>query len=266
MAKDDQKQPKKGKKGKEGQESPALSTPPERLRFAHATTKTISPDIVRTVPEAHPTVKFQPLPPPTGSQPYHLSLEQVIPDKVPAIENAGRLVFHTAGDTGGVKSPQDQRIVAMHMVTDSEGADPAAQPAFFYHLGDVVYYNGEDTKYYDQFYEPYGDYPLPIFAIPGNHDGDPIDKTVKSLDAFVANFCSPTPVVRKEAGEYPRHAMIQPNVYWTLEAPFVTIVGLYTNVPEGGVVHNDQAAWFTSELASAPTNKALIVALHHPVY
>src|SRR5204862_734259 len=128
--------------------------------------KTISPDLVLTLPAAHPTVKFQPLPQPTGSQPYHLSLERVIPDKVPAIENAGRLVFHTAGDTGGVKSPQDQRIVAMHMVTDSEGADPAAQPAFFYHLGDVIYYNGEDTKYYDQFYEPYGDYPLPIFAIP----------------------------------------------------------------------------------------------------
>jgi hypothetical protein len=60
--------------------------------------------------------------------------------------------------------------------------------------------------------------------------------------------------------------MIQPNVYWTLEAPFVTIVGLYTNVPEGGIVQEDQAAWFTSELANAPTTKALIVALHHPIY
>jgi hypothetical protein len=266
MAKDDQKKDKKGKKGKDEQGSTASSTPPESLEFAYATTTRISPHIVRTIPEAHPTVKFQPLPSPTGSRPYHLSLEQVIPDRVSAIEVAEQLVFHTVGDTGGVKAPQSQRIVAMHMVTDFEGSDPAAQPAFFYLLGDVVYYNGEDSKYYDQFYEPYGDYPLPIFAIPGNHDGDPITYKVKSLDAFVANFCSPTPVVRKEAGEYPRHAMIQPHVYWTLEAPFATIVGLYTNVPEGGEVHDDQAAWFTSELANAPTDKALIVTLHHPIY
>src|SRR5436305_6915560 len=208
MAKDDQKRTKKSKKDKKGDKThePTASTPPpEKLKFAHPIAKTISPHIVRTVPELHPTVKFQPLPKPTGPTPYHLSLEQVIPDKVPAIKEAGRLVFHIAGDTGGVKVPQDQRIVAMHMVTDYEGTDTATQPAFFYHLGDVVYYNGEDSKYYDQFYEPYSDYPLPIFAIPGNHDGDPIDNTTPSLDAFVANLCSPTPVVRKEAGEYPRH-------------------------------------------------------------
>ena len=59
--------------------------------------------------------------------------------------------------------------------------------------------------------------------------------------------------------------MIQPNVYWTLNTPFATIVGLYTNVPEGGVVHADQAAWFEGELAAAPTDRALIVALHHPL-
>src|SRR5215813_6963669 len=130
MAKDDQKQQKKSKKGKADQEPPASSTPPERLAFAYVTEKRISPHIVRTIPETHPTVKFQPLPSPTGSQPYHLSLEQVIPDKVSVIEAAGRLVFHTAGDTGGVKAPQSQRIVAMHMVTDSEGTDPATQPVF----------------------------------------------------------------------------------------------------------------------------------------
>jgi hypothetical protein len=254
-------------KGNSNQEpAPSSSNPAPTRRFGHRVVRTISPQTVRAVPEALPSEQFQPLPQPTGPSPYHLSLEQVIPDKIAAINAAGRLVFHIVGDTGGVKTPQDQRIVAMHMVTDTEGTDPTTLPAFFYHLGDVVYYNGEGVKYYDQFYEPYGDYPLPIFAIPGNHDGDPIDNTVKSLDAFVANFCSPTPEVRKEAGEYPRHSMTQPNVYWTLEAPFVTIVGLYTNVPEGGVVKDDQAAWFASELANAPTDKALLVALHHPIY
>lgn len=236
------------------------------LTFARALTPNISPNIVRTAQATHPLVKFQPLPSPTGPQPYHLSLEQVVPDAVPAINAAGRLVFHIAGDTGGVKEPQPQTIVAMHMMQDCEEADASKQPAFFYHLGDVVYYNGEESKYYDQFYDPYGHYPRPIFAIPGNHDGDPIDDTTPSLDAFVVNFCSPTPVIRKEAGEYQRTTLIQPNVYWTLEAPFATIVGLYTNVPEGGEVQDDQAEWFAAELANAPTDKALIVALHHPIY
>lgn len=46
------------------------------------------------------------------------------------------------------------------------------RPSFLYHLGDVVYFYGEASNYYPQFYEPYAFYPVPIFAIPGNHDGD----------------------------------------------------------------------------------------------
>jgi len=60
--------------------------------------------------------------------------------------------------------------------------------------------------------------------------------------------------------------MIQPNVYWTLLAPYVTLIGLYTNVPEGGEIHPDQVTWFENELGSADKSKALIVALHHPVF
>jgi hypothetical protein len=60
--------------------------------------------------------------------------------------------------------------------------------------------------------------------------------------------------------------MTQPNCYWTLQAPLVTIIGLYTNCPEHGVVEQDQADWFQSELAAADKGKALIVALHHPPY
>ena len=60
-------------------------------------------------------------------------------------------------------------------VADAMSADVAhggaAGPAFFFHLGDVVYYFGEGRYYYDQFYEPFRAYDRPIFAIPGNHDG-----------------------------------------------------------------------------------------------
>jgi hypothetical protein len=46
----------------------------------------------------------------------------------------------------------------------------------------------------------------------------------------------------------------------------VTIVGLYTNVPDGGRLADDQLRWLTHELKAAPGDAALLVALHHPVY
>ncbi len=42
----------------------------------------------------HPNLPFQNLPQPTGPQPYHLSLEQVLPrHHIEAIQAAGKLVF-----------------------------------------------------------------------------------------------------------------------------------------------------------------------------
>ena len=78
-------------------------------------------------------------------------------------------------------------------------------PSFFYILGDVIYYYGEASNYYPQFYEPYLHYPAPIFAIPGNHDGDlatPVPQGVTSLEAFVNNFCATTPHVTPDAGPW----------------------------------------------------------------
>ncbi len=74
------------------------------------------------------------------------------------------------------------------MTADCQVPDSAARPVFFYHLGDVIYYTGLGSEYYNQFYEPYQQYPLPIFAIPGNHDGEVDDTTQQSLAAFVTNF------------------------------------------------------------------------------
>jgi hypothetical protein len=221
--------------------------------------------VQRTPPPPAGGDPFQPLPAPTGTAPFHLALSDVLTgDAMAAIEAAGALVFHCVGDTGGIMNPTPQQAVATAMSADLT-ATPA--PSFLFHLGDVVYFNGESAQYYPQFYEPYADYQAPIFAIPGNHDGDPINAAVApSLSAFVANFCAPTATRTPTAHEVARAAMTQPNVYWTLDTPFVTIVGLYTNVPEGGVVGDDQARWLAGELAAAPTDRALIVALHHPVY
>jgi hypothetical protein len=216
--------------------------------------------------------KALPAPPPAGSAPYRLDLAEVLGAKaVAAIEGAGKLVFHAVGDTGGIKQPEFQENVAAAMERDFEALNP--MPSFFYHLGDIVYFYGQRARYYEQFYEPYMHYPAPILAIPGNHDGDVLalgepeePPEPSSLDGFATNFCAAPGTHTSEAGESPRQAMTQPNVYWTLTTPLATIIGLYTNVPEHGDVDPEQAAWVASEVAAAPKNRALIVAAHHPVY
>jgi hypothetical protein len=205
---------------------------------------------------------FQPLPHPTGQYPYRL----VLTDVMAGVQPDAPIVFHCVGDTGGIKDPAPQIAVAHAMQAGLTGAD-GPPPTFLYHLGDVVYFVGAASEYYPQFYEPYADYPIPVFAIPGNHDGS-VDPAVPapSLAAFVANFCATDPHLTPEAEEVNRHAMTQPNVYWTLVTPRVTIIGLYTNVPEGGRVQTDQAAWLQEELSAADPHLPVIVTLHHPVY
>ena len=213
------------------------------------------------------------LPAPTGTPPYHVDLASVLSEEaVQKIVDRKRLVFHSVGDTGGVNTTTYQQHVTTYMELDFSDDDPdGANPAFFYHLGDVVYYDGEVTNYYWEFYEPYLHYAAPIFAIPGNHDGDvdPNDaynKPSDSLKGFARNFCSQAAIHLPEADDAPRDAMTQPNVYWTLDTPLATIIGLYTNVPEGGRLGQNQLAWFEQELASAPKGQALILSLHHPIY
>ena len=80
-----------------------------------------------------------------------------------------------------MKTPEPQKLVPQGLEESLKGVQlapslrgAAMSPAFCYHIGDVVYYNGEVDKYYDQYYEPYETYPLPILAILGNHDGEPL--------------------------------------------------------------------------------------------
>ncbi|MBI1744349.1 metallophosphoesterase [Candidatus Acetothermia bacterium] len=213
------------------------------------------------------------LPSPTGAPPYHLDLSSILSEEViNKIADKKRLVFHTVGDTGGVNTTTYQQQVATYMELDFNDNDPdGANPSFFYHLGDVVYYDGEVINYYWEFYEPYLHYPAPIFAIPGNHDGDvdPNDQfntPADSLKGFMRNFCSQAAIHLPEADDAPRDAMTQPNAYWTLKTQLATIIGLYTNVPEGGLLGSSQIDWFKQELASAPAGRALILSLHHPIY
>jgi hypothetical protein len=200
---------------------------------------------------------FAPLPAPTGAYPYRLSTAAL------GLGAATSRVLHAVGDTGGVKDPNPQMKVASAMIADRAQSGAA----LLYHLGDVVYFNGDESEYGAQFYEPYAHYQAPIVAIPGNHDGDNSDDpSVASLAAFVENFCSATPHLDPQAQETNRDTMDQPNAYWTLTDELLTVIGLYTNVPEGGVVAQDQIDWLVAELRAAPSAGALLVALHHPPY
>ncbi len=215
---------------------------------------------------------FQPLPKPPGKAPYRLDLAAVVPDAVARMREAGGMVLHMVGDTGGVRDPNPQTLVAQGLERDLARSSKFGTPAFFYHLGDVIYFDGESAQYYPQFYEPYDHYPNPMLGIPGNHDGDVFDNGKRvnpepSLASFVRNFCATRPGRHSpDAGDVGRTAMIQPNVYWTLLTPFATFVGLYTNVPEGGVVEPEQQAWLAGELAAAGNELPVIVALHHPPF
>jgi 3',5'-cyclic AMP phosphodiesterase CpdA len=208
--------------------------------------------------DQHPELSqpFEPLPAPTGTAPYRLELSHVVGRLAPQ-----QRVLHIIGDCGGVKDPKPQANVATAMIEDLEKSRPVAEVC--YGVGDWVYFHGAEAEYPHQFQEPYAHYNLPMLGIPGNHDGD-AEHGETSLEAYVRYFCARTPELRPEVAEYHRDTMTQPNCYWTLQDELVTIVGLYSNVPSGGEIQQDQVDWLASELSAAPKGVALIVALHHP--
>lgn len=215
-------------------------------------------------PVTHRNISFQPLPRPLDLPPYRYDLAANFPDIAKSIGN--NMTFHVVGDSGGVQDGEFQNNVAEQMIAHLNSA-AGAKPLFCYHVGDVVYFTGMHDDYYAQFYEPYAHYDVPIFSIPGNHDGEVDDPTVQtSLDGWVDYFMQAHPDVDPISKDAPRVQLNLPNVYWTLTTPLATIVGMYTNVPEGGSVDSTQQQWVTNEFATAPADRAFILALHHPIY
>jgi Calcineurin-like phosphoesterase len=213
--------------------------------------------------------RFIPIPQPA---PAHLATPFSIfdPKASQAALKAGKLVFHCVGDTGGIHGTATEEAIAVAMEDQIKAAPADATPAFFYNLGDVIYFNGQSTLYKSEFYEPYQYYPALIFAIPGNHDGDTqvfkgdAPDTEPSLFGFFQNFCAPQ---AEHVSPY-RMSMTQPYVYWTLDAPFVTIIGLYSNV-EGSLDARgrmDQQSYLEQQMAAAPADKKLLIAVHHPPF
>jgi hypothetical protein len=219
--------------------------------------------------------QYQPIPTARSTDPMDL-VAVLGADAVARIQSSGQIVFHTAGDSGGIEKPEFQFAVAGAMANDLPGG-----AAFWYHLGDVVYFFGQDQYYFEQFYDPYRNYNAPIFAIPGNHDGAIFSgETANSLDAFRANFCTETPGHSPDSQGAVRTTMDQPGVYFTLNAPFVKFIGLYSNTGEGGTqgmisgtkVGTVQLDFLKQQLTTAKQERAanqwraLVLATHHPPF
>jgi hypothetical protein len=210
---------------------------------------------------------FRPLPKPTGKAPFHLDVATVLPTAdVDQIKAAKKLTFHVNGDMGGISYAIPQQLVAKGMEADfSPGGAASDNPAFLYILGDCVYFNGDLNQYNPQFFVPYEHYLAPIFAVPGNHDGENIPPAT-SLDGFLKCFCDTKPRLIPQASDTGRTTMTQPNVYWVLETPLVNFLGLYSNVPEGGDIREPQLSWLVGQLKTLPKNVPVCLTLHHPVY
>ena len=228
--------------------------------------------------------QLQPVPPPRVDPPRMQLSDVLDPQTIATVLASGQIAFHAVGDTGAAQTASipNEASVADAMARDV-AAGGASAPAFFFHLGDVIYNFGEAEYYYDQFYEPFRAYDRPIFAVPGNHDGFPQSASVATLAAFLSNFCAQQPGPSPNAGGLVRSTMNQPGVYFTLDAPFVSIIGLYTNVLEGpGVISTEggkypasvgdaQLAFLTAELARLrddpdrqANRRAVVIVCHHP--
>jgi predicted phosphodiesterase len=235
--------------------------------------------------------QVQPIPARRNNMPLTLA-DFVSTDILTAIKDTNRILFHAVGDTGAAKVNRSQTAATAleHQahVADEMAAQVQSQgaggPAFFFLLGDVIYNFGEAQYYYDQFYEPYRAYDRPIFAIPGNHDAMVFGKTSTaptnvSLAAFQTNFCATAHGRSPDSLGLMRSVMTQPGVYFTLDAPFVSIIGLYSNTLEGpGVISSqgshfpltdEQLVFLKAELTRLKpqhqaNQRSVVLAVHHP--
>jgi hypothetical protein len=213
-------------------------------------------------------------------------------DVVKRVKDSGQTVFHAVGDTGAISKSvfADELDVAEQMARDCRGGDDKDRPSFFFHFGDVVYNFGEPDFYYDQFYQAYRNYPGPIIAIPGNHDSFRADVAPEGRDMpdplpiFMRNFCAQLPQITPEAKSLHRTAMTAPGVYFSLDAPRVRIVSLFSNALEDpGVISSESGFWpavpdyqldfltaqlnrVKSEQESGAFNGCLLLAVHHPPF
>ncbi|HEX5159634.1 MAG TPA: metallophosphoesterase [Ktedonobacterales bacterium] len=239
-----------------------------------------------------------PVPPPAGRlKAYTLRLKDAHRREARRIEAAGAMTFHMVGCTGCFYDHVPQHSVARVMTAQVRDRgtvgcdDPMIQRAsFLYHLGDVVY-KDEDMRdeerddqcdmYNTQFYQPYSGYKRRIFAIAGNHDGKQShEKSTSAIHHFMLNFCSKRSGRTFDNQTDGRCAMRQPYPYWRLSTPQAYILGLYSNIANGGILDNPAAPetqpqyrWLVRQLTALKRRNArreqprpILLAVHYPPF
>jgi hypothetical protein len=179
------------------------------------------------------------------------------------------------GDTGGVRDGAAQETVIGETMEADFTSNAGDNPAFLYHLGDVVYYNFDPADLPEQFLRPYQFLHEPILAIAGNHDSSPAGaEDPGNLEEYMKVFCAKQPQPLEP--DFDRTSMTEPYLYFTFEAPYVKIIGLYSNNGEGpGVLDpgGDQtqlnflkAEFMRAKQARPKDSRAVLVAVHHPIF
>ncbi|MGW0882455.1 metallophosphoesterase family protein [Streptomyces sp. NPDC002671] len=207
-------------------------------------------------------------------------------DKVIRREAADSFSFMVIGDTG--EGDGAQYAVVPGFLKVSRGTDFAVLAS------DVIYPVGSTDDYGSKFFQPYQDYPAPIYAIPGNHDW------YEDLGAFMRVFCADTPspgpapaprpltrawlrgllwhkprpadeqrlAAARALRSAPEQQAVQPGPYWAIDAGPVRIVGIDTGLL--GTIDAEQGAWLR-EISAGPKPKILITGSplyvdgeHHP--
>ena len=275
---------KKAQSNKKTQSNKVAKAVP--LRYAH-------PFFTSTPPGARPQTPYGqrmqdfavqhlgPIPKPLRNPVMQLA-EVIGQQSAGQLAAAGVIRFHAVGDTGRHGGSVEEEDVAKQMGADYKVGNPTTNPAFLFHMGDVIYGPGKDNAYRDAFYRPFMNYTGKIIAIPGNHDGetfpgsDPV-----SLEAFQANFCLPTssvPPIAQGVGIL-RQMVAEPGVYWWLQHDLFDLIALYSNDGEGqgdltdGKGDTQQTNFLQASLksiaaarATSKITKALLLAAHHPAF
>ena len=232
--------------------------------------------------------------PPRKPGRFVLRLKDVDRREYNRVKRSGVLTFHAVGCTGDFLDhrPQDAVAAALAAQVRDPGplGGPAAKASFLFHLGDVAYKDenradqdrAEQRRLYnEQFFAPYAAYPRPIFAVPGNHCGKQSPHGDRSsIDHFLDQFCALKKGRSPDNHTDDRPAVQQPHVYWRLDTPLAHVIGLYTNVCNGGLLDNPACAgrrpqyeWLVAQLkdvrarnGEGSSRRAVLLAVHYPPF
>jgi hypothetical protein len=192
---------------------------------------------------------------------------------------ADEVSFLVLGDTG--EGDASQYYVVPPLLSQAKGTD------FLFICSDVIYPAGGVQDYGLKFFQPYRDYPGPIYAVPGNHDW------YDDLRAFMLYFCGDSTPPPSPPAAFPSAAWLrnllwrrlsahkpadleamaamraasgrrarQPGPYFALDAGPLRLVGIDTGVT--GSIDREQGVWLLETSRSCPKPKLLLTG--KPIY